>query len=477
MIDAAEQAAPNVTVVDALMGAGKTTVAINLLDDIASSYETIFEDGAQRFIYITPFLDEVERVRHELAKHKGVIAFEPLKKNGRKLDHLNEMIAEGRNIVSTHSLFSHTDQRTYDALDNFQYTLFIDEVAEWVARYSISPRDLELLYAQGILSVDQTTRRIIWTDPPGEPYKGKFDELRSLCMQGKIVASRFGNEGNPTLLLWVFPVEMLSRFKSVYILTHLFDGSDMAAYLRLHQVEVRKATIGRDRCSVVDYDETIERERLTKVRPLITVVEDPKLNAVGTRTGRSQPLSVSWFKADHHNGGKQTKKLKEATYNFFRNKAATKSSENLWSTFEPYESKLSAKGYARAFLACNARATNDFRARKSLAYLVNLHHHPFIRAYFEDAGVNISEDYYALLTMTQWIWRSRIRERKPILLFVPSERMRKLLLDWLDGRLPKMPEKGQPSAPADSTELEDLVGAVDEAEQAAPAGEEAEAFA
>jgi len=118
--------------------------------------------------------------------------------------------------------------------------------------------------------------------------------------------------------------------------------------------------------------------------------------------------------------------------------------------------KLAAKGYGRAFEPCNSRSTNKYRDRKSLAYLVNLYHHPFIRAYFEDAGVDISEDYHALLTMMEWVWRSQIREGKPITVFIPSERMRRLFCRWLDGRLPDAPVGGRLAAQPDSTELEEV---------------------
>jgi hypothetical protein len=447
---------PRVTVVDALMGAGKTTLAVRMMDGIAASFENIFEDGAHRFIYITPFLEEVERVKDALAQYSGQrMAFDPKPKEGRKLQHLNELIVEGRNIVATHSLFSYVNEETYSALDTHQYTLLIDEVAEWVERYPISSTDLRILYDQGILSVDKKTRRVVWTDPEGG-YRGKFEELRSLCRQGKTVASRFGVGGVPTVLLWQFPVEMLSRFKEVFIFTHLFAGSDMAAYLRLHGVPVKMATIG-DGGALVDYDERIEQERLEKVRPLVTVVQDKALNDIGTRKGRENPLSVSWFESDAKRGGLQTEVLKKATYNFFFNKAKTKTRENMWSTYKTYRPKLAGKGYGRAFVPCNARSTNKHLERKSLAYLVNLYHHPFIRAYFEDAGVEINQDYHALLTMTQWVWRSQIRAGKPITIYIPSERMRGLFCNWLDGKLPETPAATRLAAQPDATEIAELV--------------------
>ena len=439
---------PKVTVVDALMGSGKTTRAIRMMDEIATNWDNLFADGAHRFIYLTPFKAEVKRITEALGHYGSQrIAFEPKPVKGSKLNHLNAMLLEGRNCVATHSLFSYTNEETQAALEHFQYTLIIDEVAEWVERYEISSNDLDMLYAQGRLSVDPATRRVLWHEPDGG-YTGEFNKLRSLCRQGKIVASRFTKGGQPLLLLWQFPVEMLRHFKQVFILTHLFDGSDMASYLHIHGVPVRKATIGRDG-SLVDYDPQIEQERLDKVRPLIAVVQDRALNDIGTRTGRSYPLSKGWFDSDRRNGGKLTEKLRKNTYNFFRNKVGTPSGRNLWSTFLSQRQRLAGNGYGRSFASCNARATNAYRDRSSLAYLVNLFYHPHIEEYFKDAGAQPNEDMYALLTMTQWIWRSQVREGKPITVYIPAERMRVLFCNWLEGRLPDVPmdRRLRPSAP------------------------------
>jgi hypothetical protein len=42
--------------------------------------------------------------------------------------------------------------------------------------------------------------------------------------------------------------------------------------------------------------------------------------------------------------------------------------------------------------------------------------------------------------MIQFIWRSAIRDGKPIHLFVPSERMRTLLKDWMNFNIGNLEE-------------------------------------
>jgi hypothetical protein len=44
----------------------------------------------------------------------------------------------------------------------------------------------------------------------------------------------------------------------------------------------------------------------------------------------------------------------------------------------------------------------------------------------------VDGDMYALSSLIQWVWRSAIRDGKPIILYVPSSRMRGLLIKWLN---------------------------------------------
>lgn len=463
----------SVVVVDALMGSGKTTFAIEEMVSIANeAFSFDHPPTGRRFLYITPFNEEVKRIERALASHDGrrgpaFCAFSPDAVRGRKLLGLNRLLWNRENVVSTHALFHHIDEDTASALGEARYTLFMDEVAEFVRRYEISSADLAMLLRVGYLRVDKETRRVEWDDAPaeGRQYTGKHQELRRLCRLGKIVAGppskggRTEAEGTPsvpTLLLWQFPVEFLSHFERVVVLTHLFDGSDMAAYLRMHGVRVEKYTLDHN-AKLVPYSLAIERERIAKIRPLVEVYSGNDLNGIGRKEGRSEPLSKSWFDTDQDAAeGKKTLTLGRCTRTFFRERCGAKSRDTLWSTFKSVKPSLSKHAYARSFLVLNARATNDYRDRTCLAYLCNVFRHPFIKNYFDHRGVETFEDFYALSTLTQWIWRSAIRDGKPIRVYVPSERMRRLLCDFLEGKLPEAPS-GTDAAPSDRFSFTPLV--------------------
>ena len=70
--------------------------------------------------------------------------------------------------------------------------------------------------------------------------------------------------------------------------------------------------------------------------------------------------------------------------------------------------------------------------RNCVAYLVNKYWNPFVKSFFTSKGIAVDEDAYALSEMLQFIWRSAIRDGKPINWYVPSSRMRHLLEKWIE---------------------------------------------
>ena len=53
------------------------------------------------------------------------------------------------------------------------------------------------------------------------------------------------------------------------------------------------------------------------------------------------------------------------------------------------------------------------------------------KLYYKSHGIEVDEDLYALSIMIQWIWRSAIRDGKDIYIYIPSRRMRNLLIKWI----------------------------------------------
>lgn len=138
-----------ITVLDSIMGSGKTTYMLNYLNEVQALQDKEEEefpcDGLKRrFLYVTPTLAEVDRV----AEHCPTLRFhDPEPIHGRKLWDLGRLILEGRNVCTTHALFSMLTREIYDLLRERNYTLIIDEVVTCVDLLrSLKTADRKMLF-------------------------------------------------------------------------------------------------------------------------------------------------------------------------------------------------------------------------------------------------------------------------------------------------------------------------------------------
>lgn len=396
-----------VRVCDAIMGAGKTNSAITQMN----------EDVDSRYIFITPYLDEVERIKKSCAERN----FKDPKNSGKgKLDGLHQLLINKHNIASTHALFSAYTEETITLIQSGGYKLILDEVFDVIEKIDVHKDDIQMLIDENIIGV-LPDDRVIWIS---ETYDGKFsDDLKGMVTTGHVML--YGGH----LMLWTFPVEIFKAFEEVTVLTYMFDAQIQKYYFDMNDIEIKR--IGSRYVNGVyrfcDYEYTPEyvRDLINKIH----IVEDDKLNAIGNS---HSALSVSWYeRAKEAKNRPMITVLKNNLINVFRNKFKSSSNQNLWTTFKAYQSLIRGKGYTKGFLSYNIRATNEYRDRDHLAYCVNVYYNPYMKNYFVDHGIEVKEDEYALSEMIQWIWRSAIRDGKDIWIYIPSKRMRDLLKDWL----------------------------------------------
>ena len=121
-----------INVVDAGCGIGKTTALINKMNDDMTE---------QKYLFVTPFLSEVERIKKACPDKHFIDPQEGQNKN--KLLDLSKLIEEGQNIVTTHALFKKLDKDIVDVTLLRDYILVMDEVADLVEELPISKSDLK----------------------------------------------------------------------------------------------------------------------------------------------------------------------------------------------------------------------------------------------------------------------------------------------------------------------------------------------
>lgn len=401
-----------IKVCDAIMGSGKSSAAITYMN----------EHPDQRYVYITPYLEEATRIRNACP---ALDFQEPRKNEGTygytKTGHTRLLLEEGRNITTTHQAFMYYTPEVLALIKDQGYVLLIDEDVSVLKELEADAGDIESLVLAGQLTMDEAGRYSI-----GDvEYKGKaMHETFRLLVSRDLM--RVTLDKDEDVYYWVLPPDLLNSFRDVFILTYLFEGQDLHHFLKLYGFDYQHIGVSRDAdgtyrfCDHAGYIP----DYVGTLRDHIHILDHKKLNAIGDNY---YALSHNWYRSK---GLKET--LKHHIDNYFRN--ITKDhgvKERLWSTFKDCKMALRGKGYTNNHLTFNKKATNDFRDRTVLVYAVNIFMPVGQKLFFKRFGVNVDEEMYALSAMVQWIWRSAIRDGKPIDIYIPSRRMRELLIKWI----------------------------------------------
>ena len=83
-------------------------------------------------------------------------------------------------------------------------------------------------------------------------------------------------------------------------------------------------------------------------------------------------------------------------------------------------------------LPAQLRATNDYRNKKVVVHCFNRFPMVDVASYLADYDCNIDTPKFSTSEMVQWIWRSQIRSKKPIIVGIANKRMHKLFSQWLN---------------------------------------------
>ena len=393
-----------VTIIDSPCGRGKTTYAINYIN----------ERPTDNFVYITPFLKEVERVIDK-TRLSGVSKrfVQPANLGNGKMDSLINLFHNNRDIVSTHSLFSKCSQSVADNIRIGHYTLILDEVMSVVEVLNLKKSDIPTMLDAELVRIDEKTNKLIWLK--GD-YDGAYNEIKERCENNNIYVV------SGVAIVWTFPVEIFEAFDDVIICTYMFDCQLQKYYYDMYNVPYTKKSIVNG--ELVDYIE--QKDSLDKLH----ILDNNKINHVGDG---KYDLSKSWYEKHKSN----LKMLQNNIYNYVRHLAPIlantkiKSKDVIWTTFKDYQTKLKGKGYANSFIPCNSRATNEYMDSFVVVYPINIFVNPIVKQFFTNNGVEINEDGYALSELIQFVYRSRIRQNQHIYCYIPSVRMRSLLYNYM----------------------------------------------
>lgn len=442
--------------VDAPCGAGKTEWAISSMN----------KNQDESYIFVTPYLDEIERVK----RSTNATFYDPKPyyrecvthgegRAGRKtkLQDLNDLLYDGKNLCVTHKTFANADKDTIELLRNGNYHLIMDECLDVIVPFNnlcdsknqmLNAGDVDFVTREHIVAADELGRAH-WNGADYRQYKR--DDFKLAGLEHYADAGTLLLVDNTTFL-WEFPIEVFNAVEDATVLTYFFESSYLKSYFDYHGVEYHKRSIegtygDYQLCQYHSYDDL-----RAEYKSLITICDDERLNHYSRNS-----LSVNWYKryANCRNAT-EAATVRNDLRNYFEHKAQAKAADSMWTVPKDYMSYVSPKGYTRirslnseertltkaqqdkrraeliCFVSSSTKATNKFSDRHTLAYMLNCCPNPYMVHHFKKKGISIDEDAYALSGLIQWVWRSAIRKGEPIKLYLPHPRMRQLFNEWLD---------------------------------------------
>lgn len=392
-----------ITVVDARMGRGKSSAAIRYMN----RYK-----GLKKFLYITPYLNEVDRICEQCDFDQS--DNDHMSKSAELKNHMRN----GKNVAATHSLFCLMDEEALELVRSNHYSLIIDESIQVIERLNVTNKDFDLIVTQ--LADEDENGVLHWKD--GE-YTGRFNDYKEMADVGFL----YRLDG---ALLNIMNPSLLRAFEEVFMLTYLFDGQYQKAYLEYFGFDYRIIGVEHDAGGYY-FSDVPDNPPPLDYHHLISIVDSPKLNNPGN--GR-YALSKNWFATRGYDNA-DIKALRNNLKKFFQSIPTGSTNTRLWTSFKDDKNKLTdvkTGRFRNNHLQVSARATNEYRDRTDIAYMVNRFVDPNLMKFFATKDITINADHFALSEMLQWIWRSAIRDDKPINLYIPSSRMRTLLINWID---------------------------------------------
>lgn len=434
-----------VKVVDRICGCGKTTWMINHMK----------KHKDQKWLFVSPYLEQVgDGIKDgRLQKECKELSFQSPVKAGHdsKSANLKYLVENGYNVAATHQLYKGLDAEVMQIIKDEGYCIVIDEVMDLISKTNIHHNDVDLWINLGLLKVNETTQKVTWNG--NKSYYGDLTWIKKLCDLG-VLHYYQSTSGKRNLFMSKIPPRLITSSKNVYVLTYMFEGSIMKTWLDIHEVEYGYYN-----------PEGLRSNRDIKkiVQDKLHIVSTPRtLNKLNRNTNTGVVINTAFSKNSYarwyRNDPSVLDDIRKACDNTIRHKFPPKSDvyytvfkdwvdqvegqrmKNIIQEFhedmgEDIDIDLGSDIKSDNFVAKNQKATNKYAHCNAAIYLCNTFPNLTVDSYISSLGQGINSDVYALSELIQWIFRGSIRKGEDMYVMIASERMGRLLADWM-----KLPE-------------------------------------
>ncbi|WP_153305839.1 hypothetical protein [Desulfogranum mediterraneum] len=446
-----------VTVVDAVMGTGKSTwVALKIKEE------------QSRYVVVLPRLTELERYEELLEGLEGVVSLRDDKEQGKsqsKRELFKEALVDAQVILITHALFeNYLTPDTFEIIGEGEWSLIMDEViTAFEPVKGVTDTDIIGLIGKQVMRREPVKGKVARLVPdPGMAacYRAAPATEASKAQKHFVGAAQIKdvyaieNDNGKDFMAFSLREERLNAFKDVIILTYPFKDTDLDYWFQVKgwKVEHMKLTRETKTNSLDDYKLTSHDGQYSG-KEFAELIELVNVEQRGVRPHERYGTKPGHFSATDSkkrlvmkkggNVGKEVQQIRKALRREFRHPkdrsrrvdpgdfmfSCRKECIPVWA--EPKNSLSKAFIGRDTWVAFNTRGINDHAHRHHLAFLYNVFPQPEIEKTVQAFDLNYNRDQYALHVLIQWVWRSAIRKGERIRLYLPSDRMRRILLEWL----------------------------------------------
>jgi len=483
----------HIRIVDRPCGYGKST-------EILASYKK-----TENYITVVPTLSEIDRFIAGALETSRVRMTQPEASDGRKTDHCEKLIRDGKSVICTSALFyrlgslATVQGETFKAVEFDgksapkietghlldSYNLIIDEViTPFEHATSVKPTEFSQDYVDLGMARVESDGRIV----PTELWDRTYDAGNRTFDRGLYEKAKSGAlyKVSDNLFVLTVPFELLTRPKTVTIYTYLSQGSVLLHFLKKKLAQYP----GLFTLEVTGLPTGVEESWRADVAQALTIHGIPELER--WKWNHSAQLRGFKTKAQCMPVGNALRKFKDrALGNVDLRKVILTSARAVWCAHKtgdrPAAGKLAVHtrlfGHATQrlrfaedkqdevkewcttgvqFVPNTTRGTNKHSDCTHAIYLYDQHPQPQLLSFLGyQPGSSDARDFadaYALTELVQWLFRSAIRKggvngtgqpaepRHKVTAYLPSIRMRTLLANWLEtGKVSSRDRQGIPT--------------------------------
>ena len=425
-----------VEVLEAMMGAGKSTAIFKWIDD----------NPNEKYIYVSPNLSEVDvngRIHNSVSKvefHSPTID-----ESATKLQDLNRLLSEGKSVACTHNLYLSMDNESMDLVLKHQYIVILDEEINVMKSYKqYSFKDIVWLMKEGYIRRDDKDGSVIWIkeDELVNDRDHSYFFCKNLCDKKSLYLTRFNVDSTTAkqaMMVTQIPIKLIECAKRCITITYMFEGSVLDCFLKLKGFETVHFT-----------EVELERRKPSDIKHLITLVPPD------SKTKKYAMTSTWW----------ETKALKQHVLDIqnyiLRNaRKFAVTPENLIWTCPKARAKSENKSGKRTLLnpigfnfykersviggkevvekkpcwiSAKTRATNDYGDKTVMIQCYNRYPLHDVASYLQDYGHPVDSDRFCVSEVTQWFFRGAVRNNEPMVWCCANQRVYDLLCDWLEDK-------------------------------------------